>query len=243
MAPSGSCRLIAPEKVAGSGVERDHLAARRGDEHHAVGYHGRGLMTAGHAGGEHPGGLQALHVLRRDLGERAVAPAVIGAADHGPVAVLRLGQAIRRDRLVILQNLRHRRRRRRCGLGRRLRRGDQPEYCGKKPKTKNTRHCHSRLLVQKRACGEQSSDCSIPVYEIYSMRGSARRAEASGDQPRVSAPIFTPMPSTSMLACSYESSTASSHSAGLDTQIDKAAQRSRVSKGESPRLKEFARGT
>ena len=51
-----------------------------------------------------------------DLIERAVAPAVVGAADHQPVGRIRFEQPFSRDRLVRSEDRRHRegRRRRRC---------------------------------------------------------------------------------------------------------------------------------
>ena len=60
-----------------------------------------------------PHRLQPVDIAARDLIERAVAPAVIGAPDHQPVAVFGVLQALGRDRLVVLQN-------RRNGRGRRL---------------------------------------------------------------------------------------------------------------------------
>ena len=57
-------------------------------------------------------GCSRLTLSRGDLIERTVAPAVVGAADHQPVAVFGFLQAFRRHRLVILQNLRNGRGRR-----------------------------------------------------------------------------------------------------------------------------------
>src|SRR6185436_18400270 len=51
-----------------------------------------------------PDWLKFVHVLRRDLLERTVAPAVVGSPDHQPVAVFRLLQALRRYRFIVLQN-------------------------------------------------------------------------------------------------------------------------------------------
>ena len=130
---SGSGRLIAPQQRAGLRVDRDHLIARRRDEHHAVVDDRRRLVTVGHAGREHPHRLQPRDVVRRDLIERAVAPAVVGAPDHQPVAVLRLLQPLGGDGRVVLQDRRKRRRWRRlrdyCARGQNHDQRDQLLHC------------------------------------------------------------------------------------------------------------------
>ena len=115
---------IAPEERARSGVNRKHLIAGRRDEHDAVDDHRRRLVAILRSGREDPCGLKALDVVCVDLAERAVAPAVIGAADHRPIGVGRILQAIGRNRLILLQDRRHRRRLKqccaRCGRSRQL---------------------------------------------------------------------------------------------------------------------------
>ncbi len=83
----GDRPLVAPQNAPGLGVDRQELVARGRDEHHAVVDHRRRLMAFDLAGGEAPDRLQAADILRRDLGERAVAPAVVGAPEQQPVAV------------------------------------------------------------------------------------------------------------------------------------------------------------
>src|SRR5439155_19662331 len=51
-----------------------------------------------------PNGKKPLDILRRDLLERAVSPAVVRAAHHQPVAILGLLQTLGSHRLVILEN-------------------------------------------------------------------------------------------------------------------------------------------
>ena len=85
-------------------VERDHLVVRRGHEHHAVVDHGRRLVNARLARVDHPHRLQPADVAGVDLIERAVAPAVVRAPDHQPVAVVGFEEALCRDGLVVLQD-------------------------------------------------------------------------------------------------------------------------------------------
>ena len=64
------------------------------------------LVAADHAGREGPHWLEFVHVLRRDLIERTVAPSVICAAHREPISVFRFFQSVRCYRLVVLQNRR-----------------------------------------------------------------------------------------------------------------------------------------
>jgi hypothetical protein len=56
------------------------------------------------AGRHAPDELQARGIVRRDLLQRAEAPAVIGAAEQQPVGILRVLQPFRCDRRVLLQD-------------------------------------------------------------------------------------------------------------------------------------------
>ena len=80
---------VAPPKIAGLRVEREHLKAacvqRGGDAHVPVVDDGRRLVVPVRAGGEGPDGFEGGDVGRRDAIERTVAPAVVGAAVHRPV--------------------------------------------------------------------------------------------------------------------------------------------------------------
>src|SRR5262249_16451987 len=62
-------------------------------KHHAVVDDRRRLMALRLPGGKTPNRLQPAHVVAVDRFERTVTPAVIGAAKHQPVAVLRRGPA------------------------------------------------------------------------------------------------------------------------------------------------------
>ncbi len=141
----GERTLVTPQQIAGLGVEREQLVAGRGHEHHAVVDDRRRLMALDLAGGEAPDRLQPAHIGGRDLPERAVAPAVIGAAEMQPVAVLRLLQPLGGDRRVFLQDLRHRSRHRRC-RGRRdgLLRGS-PGHAGRGQKGGHAHALHEKL--------------------------------------------------------------------------------------------------
>ena len=93
---------VPPQFFAGSGVERDHLVVRRRDEHHAVVDNRRGLVTVVHPRRPQPHGLQPFDSGGSDLVERTIAPPVIRATDHEPVAVLRLLEPVCGHRLVHL---------------------------------------------------------------------------------------------------------------------------------------------
>jgi hypothetical protein len=68
-------------------------------------------VAARDAGRESPHRLQLRNVVRCDLIERAVAPAVVRAADHQPTPGIRLQQPFRRDRRIALNQRGNRRRR------------------------------------------------------------------------------------------------------------------------------------
>ncbi len=102
--------FIAPEDIAGLRIERNHLTSRSGYEHRTVIDQGSGFMHARLAGNSRPDQAQLRHVARVDLIERAIAPAVIGAANHQPIAFARVFQALRGDGRIILQEDRHGRR-------------------------------------------------------------------------------------------------------------------------------------
>ena len=86
----GNWSLVAPQKTAGLGVYGQYLISGCRHEHDAVVDDRRGLMTLDLTGRESPYRLQLANVLGSNLRQRAVAPAVIGAAIHQPVAVFRL---------------------------------------------------------------------------------------------------------------------------------------------------------
>ena len=103
----GDRALVAPQQLTGLGVQRHHLVAGSRHEHHAVVDHWRRLMAFQLPGGQGPGQLQVPGIGGRDLRQRAVAPAVIGAAEHQPVAIGRVRQPRCGDRLVVGQDGRH----------------------------------------------------------------------------------------------------------------------------------------
>ena len=101
---------VPPQQRARLRIDGKHLIARRRHEHHAVDDDRRRFVAVLHAVENTHAGCRRLHVVGVDLAERAVAPAVIRAAKHRPVAIRRILQALGRDRLVLFQDLRHRQR-------------------------------------------------------------------------------------------------------------------------------------
>ena len=85
----GHLMPIAPEEVAGLGVDREDLVERRRHEHHAVVDDRRRLMAFSRARRHRPRGRQVRDVARVDSRERAVAPGVVLPQIHEPVARLR----------------------------------------------------------------------------------------------------------------------------------------------------------
>ena len=77
---------IAPDGAAGSRVDRPGIVVEAGDVQHAVEHERRGLKTSELAGLERPLRGQAIDVVRRDLRERAVTLAVVGAASRTAIA-------------------------------------------------------------------------------------------------------------------------------------------------------------
>ncbi len=101
--------FVAPQKGAVFGVNRQHLISGCRDKHDSAVEDRRRLMAFDLAGLQCPGHLQPPDIGRRDLHQRAVAPAVIGPAIHQPIALRRLRQPLRSHGLVILQDGRNRR--------------------------------------------------------------------------------------------------------------------------------------
>ena len=117
----GQRASIAPEQAAGPGIDGNHLVAGRRDEHHAAVDERRGLVAVHGAGRKDPCRLQPCDVGGVDLIERAVAPPIVGAADHQPFVIRGLEELGRGHGRIGLQNRRHwqrRRRRRRGDAGR-----------------------------------------------------------------------------------------------------------------------------
>jgi hypothetical protein len=92
---------VSPQLRARHGIDRDDLIARRRHEHHTVVDNRRRLMAVGRVGREDPHRLQPCHVGRGDVGERTIAPPIVGAPHHQPVAVLRFLEPRGRDGLVV----------------------------------------------------------------------------------------------------------------------------------------------
>ncbi len=95
--------LVAPQHRTAARIECHQLVVRRRHVHHAVVDDGGGLVRTAFASLHHPHALQPADVGGRDLCERAVAPAVVGAADHQPVAVFRVAQPGGSHGLVVAQ--------------------------------------------------------------------------------------------------------------------------------------------
>ena len=203
---------------AGLRVERDHLVARRRDEHHAVVDDRRRLVAVGDAGGDHPRRLQPRDVGRRDLIERAVAPAVVGAPDHQPVAGVGILQALGRHRLVVPQHGRHRRRRRRRQRRRAigLRRSAQRTAAGRRgrdERARNATRCFISAFLERDRRGERLRDdqlsrprssaaapaaaaapdrrrpCAVSRIELREVTLARRAAAPAGSQSSTSQPV------------------------------------------------------
>ena len=81
----GDVAAVLPPQVAGHGVDGLHVVPRvRHEQHAAVGQRGPLLRALGQGSGPHE--LQVADVVAVHLVERAVAPAVLRAAPHEPVA-------------------------------------------------------------------------------------------------------------------------------------------------------------
>ena len=78
--------LIGPDEVAGGAVEGLHLVHRVGQVDDAVVHQRHRLVGPALVHVPGPGQTQGADVGRGDLGKRAVAPRLIGAARHQPVA-------------------------------------------------------------------------------------------------------------------------------------------------------------
>ena len=117
---------VLPDEVAGGRVERLHHRADARDVHNAVVDDRRRRVPAALVHRPHPGQLQLPDVGPIDLREGAVAPRLVVAPDHQPVAVVRVPQHRVGDRPVVGDRPRQgdaaRRRRRGRGRPRRRRR-------------------------------------------------------------------------------------------------------------------------
>ena len=82
---------VLPDEIALARVQRLHDVAGIHDVHDAVVHDGRRLIGS-FIHGPHPLELEILHVLRRDLIQRAVIGGVIIVADHQPVAGIGIAQ-------------------------------------------------------------------------------------------------------------------------------------------------------
>ena len=111
---------IPPQEGPRARLDGDDLAARRRHEDDTVVNDWSGLVSVDRTRRERPHRSQPGDVGRRDPGERTVAPPVVGAAIHQPVAVLRAAQPRLGDRRVVAEHGRHGR-----GPGRGLRRSQR----------------------------------------------------------------------------------------------------------------------
>ena len=107
---------VLPDQLAGAGIERlnDVVGIRQIDN--AVVHQRRGLVAPRclvHR--PNPGEAQVMYVLARDLGQRAVIPCLIIAADHQPVAGIGVAEHFVGDRDVVLHLPANRNTRRRTG--------------------------------------------------------------------------------------------------------------------------------
>ncbi len=91
-----------PDEIAGFRIDRLHDVAGAREIHHAVVDDGRCLIRTRVVHRPDPRELQVLHVVARDLIERAVAPPVVIPAEDEPVARRRILQHLRRHRDVVL---------------------------------------------------------------------------------------------------------------------------------------------
>ena len=93
--------LVLPDQVAGRGVQGLHHVHGVGEIHDAVVHERVGLVGAAFVHRPRPRQAQVLDVGAGDFGERAVAPRLVIAAGHQPVAGRRRAQHLVGDRHVV----------------------------------------------------------------------------------------------------------------------------------------------
>ncbi len=100
--------LVLPDQIAGGGIERLHHVAGVAEIHDAVVHERHRLVRAGIVHRPAPGQAQLLDVVFLDLFERAVAPRLVVAPRHQPVAGRRIAQHRIGHRHVVLHLALHR---------------------------------------------------------------------------------------------------------------------------------------
>ena len=117
--------LVAPDLPSRARVDGPEIVGRR-EVHDAVDENRRGLDLLRKVRLERPGEAERVHVVARDLRQRAVAPARIVAVIRGPAVRLRVGRgADRRDRREFERCASHRLRPNEACAGRRARRASR----------------------------------------------------------------------------------------------------------------------
>ena len=94
--------LVLPDQLAGRRVERLHGVHGVGEIHDAVVHERRRLIRAALVHRPHPREPQILDVVACDLSQRAVAPGLVVAAHHQPVAGRRIAQHLVGDGTEVL---------------------------------------------------------------------------------------------------------------------------------------------
>ncbi len=107
---------VLPQQLAGSRIQRLHRVGDIGQEHDAVMHDGRDLAGAAVIHRPGPDQLQVLHIRRGDLFERRIAPALIIAPVHQPVAIGGIAQHLVGDGAIVLDGAGHRQAKPRGGI-------------------------------------------------------------------------------------------------------------------------------
>ena len=94
--------LVLPDQIAGAYVERLHHRAEVGEVEHAVVRDRRGGVPSAFVHRPHPLQLEFADVFARNRGKRAVAPGLVVAPHHQPVARFRVAQQLVGDRREVV---------------------------------------------------------------------------------------------------------------------------------------------
>ena len=96
----GIVARVFPDQLAVGGIECQHARARAHDVHDALGDDRHRLLSSRRHPAR-PHHLQLADIFPVDLVERAEALLIVGSIEHQPVARIRVGEHLARDRLEI----------------------------------------------------------------------------------------------------------------------------------------------
>ena len=155
-----------PDQVTRLSIERLHEVAGTGQINDAVVNDWGGLVRARVVDRPDPLQLQVLHVARRDLIQRAVAVAVVVAAEHQPVAGRRAFQHLGGDRDVVLHLAAN---------------GDAPIRCGAAATLASAGACPQHRQRRAGAVGARAcSRCGCRRPRLFGQQCVHRRRNGGG---------------------------------------------------------------